>query len=158
MQKWFDDNQALVQEFTSYTGKQREGDTDIEYPSRQLNTTSFNKAVSDSIAFFNLLSRATEGLSSDEAVQLKSKIPKLMAKLQAAAFMSGRFYDDTLMTILSLGIPLTGKLKREGNTQDLNNGAVQSYRLASFGTILIERLLHFLSRHMFQGMTTLRSL
>ena len=126
LQKWFDDNQALVQVFTSYMGKQREGDTDIEYPSKQLDITSFNKAVSDSITFFNVLSRATEGRSSDEAVQIKSKIAELMAKLQAAAFMSGRFYDDTLMNILSLGIPLTGKLEREENVQGLNNGAVQS--------------------------------
>jgi hypothetical protein len=46
--------------------------------------------------------------------------------------MSGRFYDDTLINILSLGIPLTGKLEREGNSQGLNNGAVQSYRTGFF--------------------------
>ena len=47
-------------------------------------------------------------------------------------FMSGRFYDDTLINILSLGIPLTGKLEREGNSQGLNNGAAQSYRTGFF--------------------------
>lgn len=83
LQNWFDDNQELVQEFTSYVEKQREGDKDIEYPSKQVDITSFNKAVSDSITFFDVLSRATEGRSSDEAIQLKSKIAELMAMLQA---------------------------------------------------------------------------
>ena len=137
LQNWFDDNHEIVQEFSSYIKKKKElkgsdKEEEIEYPATEFDILPFDKAVSDSIIFFNVLSRAAEGRENNQAVELKKKIAELMSKLQAAAFMSGSFYADTLENILSLEIDLTGNLKREENPQGLNSGAIQSFRTGFF--------------------------
>ena len=133
LQKWFDDNQDIVTAFEEYVKKRKENEgKETESPSVTFELLPFNKAVNDSMPFFNVLSRAAEGRSSDKAASLQSKIAQLMSNLQKASFMSGSFYQDTLVDILELDIPLTGKLERESNSQGLINGAIQSYRTGFF--------------------------
>ena len=137
LQKWFDANEDIIVPFSKYIqqkhekGKGGEGTT-IPFPNVELDIDAFDSAVSNSIPYLNVLSRATEGRSSDEARLLQAEIAKLLSQLQAAAFMSGRFMQETLVDLLSLDLPLTGKLKREENPKGLINGALQSYRSGFF--------------------------
>jgi hypothetical protein len=121
--------------FAKYLESQKEENDEakMERPGPQtIDISSFNKAVSDSIPFFNVLSRATEGRTSDRATKLKAKIADLLSRLQVEAFMYGSFGDSTLMDILSLEIPLVGKLERENNALGLNSTSIQSFRTGFF--------------------------
>lgn len=135
MKQWFDSNQDVVATYVKYLDSQKEQNENVkvERPGPQtIDIITFNKAVSDSIPFFNVLSRATEGRTSLEATKLKAKIADLLSRLQVQAFMFGSFGDSTLIDILSLEIPLVGKLERENNPVGLNSTSIQSFRTGFF--------------------------
>ena len=101
-QNWFHDHQDFVDAFSN---EQKHEPSDLDIP-------SFNKAVSESIPYFNVLSRATEGRTSEEAKILHLKVAELMSLLQKYAFMFGSYGRETLADLLKLKISLTGKLDR----------------------------------------------
>ncbi|GFH44402.1 predicted protein [Chaetoceros tenuissimus] len=134
LQKWFNANQKLVQELKIYLKQKEEsnGDTsELTYPEEPFDYVSFHEAVDASIPFFNVLSRATEGRNSKDAIALKEKIASLLSTFQGHLFM-GSFGPHTLEAILSMDMNLTGVLKRESNTEGSINGAVQSFRTGFF--------------------------
>ena len=134
LQKWFDDNTDIVVPFSKYIheGKENEGGDKIEFPTAKLDIKSFNTAVNNSIPYFNVLSRATEGREGDETRLIKSEIAELLKDLTQAAFMYSSFGTEILLRIISLDFPLTGRLKREDTPEGLNSGALQSYRSGFF--------------------------
>lgn len=134
LRQWFESNIELVNSYRDYTTAKKVAVDGVmpPRPEGDFPFKEFDRAVNMTMPFLAVLSRATEGRTNTNAVNLQASITKLNSELQKFAFMHGQFGPEVLEVMLELELSLTGRLEREPAIEGLQNGALQSFRTGAF--------------------------